>query len=104
MTAKIIYSLDCDHAAPYASTFVSGKIYCIWCDEPRPITGVIEYEWKATCLSCIYSRWAGLSKHNAGIFLAGHLSRNPDHKGIREYARNPEATKTAAKIRAFNGC
>lgn len=99
----VLYALECDHAAPGAATLVSGTLHCAWCQEHKTIVGVIEYEWKAKCHDCTYSRWAGLSKKNAAIFLDGHLSRNPAHKGHLEYARHPEATETARKMRAWKG-
>lgn len=99
----ILYALKCDHAAPGPSTLVNGALYCAWCQEDKEITGVAEFEWLAKCHNCTYARWAGLSKRNAAIFLDGHLSRNPAHKGHMEYARNPEAHKTAEKMAAWNG-
>jgi hypothetical protein len=99
----ILYALECGHAAPGAPTLVSGVLDCVWCQAKCGIAGVIEYEWHAKCRSCIFSRWAGLSKHNATIFASGHSSRNPAHIVIVEYARNPEAVKTTDKFMRYMG-
>jgi hypothetical protein len=100
-TPQIIYSLSCKHAAPGPATLVNGTLWCAWCDERNAITGVIIYEWKAYCRDCKFARWAGLSKHNAGIFATGHVRRNPGHTAGVEYTQNPEAVKTAGKIEAW---
>jgi hypothetical protein len=98
----IIYALDCEHAAPGLTTLVNGVLRCAWCQEPRQIIGVVEYEWRARCAVCTYARWAGLSKHNASIFARGHVSHHPAHRVHVEYARNPEAVKTARKMLSWN--
>lgn len=99
----IIYALECGHAAPSAATLVNGVLRCAWHEEPKQIIGVIEYEWRANCLTCRFARWAGLSKHNAEIFARGHVQNNPSHKVQTEYVQNPEAIKTAAKMASWNG-
>jgi hypothetical protein len=103
ISSQVLYGLECDHAAPGPATLVSGSLYCAWHQDERNIVSVIEYEWKAKCNNCTYSRWAGLSKKNAAIFLDGHLSRNPAHVGHLEYARNPVASETARKMQAWKG-
>lgn len=103
ISSQVLYGLECDHAAPGPPTLVSGSRYCAWCQDDQIIVSVIEYEWKAKCHDCTYTRWAGLSKKNAAIFLDGHLSRNPRHKGHLEYARNPVASETARKMVAWKG-
>jgi recombinational DNA repair protein (RecF pathway) len=100
---QVIYALECDHAAPGPATLVSGTLHCAWCQEQKLITGVSEYEWRAVCHHCTYRRWAGMSKHNAGVMLNGHIRRNTRHEGHVEYARNPTATETAQKMRAWKG-
>lgn len=97
----ILYALICDHAAPGPATLVSGTLYCAWCQDQQTIVGVAEYEWRAVCHNCNYARWAGMSKHNAEIFITGHIHRNPDHEGHTEYVRNSAAVETARKMRAW---
>jgi hypothetical protein len=99
----ILYGLECSHAAPGPNTLVSGVLRCAWCMEQKVIVGIIEYEWHAVCQNCAFSRWAGLSKHNADIFAAGHSRKNAAHFVVREYARNPEAVKTARKFTEWTG-
>jgi hypothetical protein len=100
---QIIYALECGHAAPGAPTLVSGVLVCAWCRLPIKIVGVIEYEWRAKCNGCRYTRWAGMSRHNAAIMAAGHVRRNPTHDVTVEYLRDPEATETARKMQAWKG-
>jgi hypothetical protein len=99
----ILYALECTHGAPGPSTLVSGALFCAWCRDDQKIVAVIEYEWRAKCHMCTFSRWAGLSKHNAEIFIKGHISRNSTHEGHIEYSRNPEAVRTAEKMHAWKG-
>ena len=96
---QILYALECGHAAPAADTLVSGALRCAWHGEPSNIIGVIEYEWRAKCFDCTFVRWAGLSKQNATLFASGHARKNTTHKGVVEYIKNPNATRTAQKMR-----
>lgn len=98
---EILYALDCGHAAPAADTLVSGELKCAWHGELSKIVGVVEYEWRANCFQCTFIRWAGLSKQNAGIFAAGHSRRNTGHSVVVEYIKNPNAERTAKKMRAW---
>jgi|SRR5215831_6040072 len=98
---KVLYALICGHAAPASATKISGALKCAWCQTNKTIIGVIEYEWCATCQNCPFSRYAGLSKINAGIFLTGHLRRNPSHKGFTEYKKNPTAVNVTFKFRQW---
>ena len=100
---QVIYALECGHAAPGLPTLVNGKLRCAWHGDEQQIVGVIEYEWRAKCMSCTFARWAGLSQQNAGILASGHSRRSPEHNVIREYIRNPLAVETAAKFVAFQG-
>lgn len=98
----ILYSLECGHGAPGPATLVNGSLYCAWCQIRIMIAGVIEYEWHAKCLDCKFSRWAGLSKNNAIIFIDGHVRKDhPSHKGQVEYVKNPTAVRTAEKMAAW---
>jgi hypothetical protein len=99
----VLYSLECGHAAPGPTTLVNGKLRCAWHGDEYSIVGVIEYEWHADCRNCTFSRWAGLSKHNATIFASGHTRHSPAHTAVVEYARNPEAVRTAAKFAKWQG-
>lgn len=98
---EILYALECGHAAPGADTLVSGVLKCAWHGEAFKIVGVVEYEWRAHCFNCTYVRWAGLSKQNATIFAAGHSRKyqSPPHSVVVEYIKNPNATRTAQKMR-----
>jgi hypothetical protein len=100
---RIIYTLECRHAAPGISTIVSGKIFCPWHQVESSITGVVLYEWRAICSTCTYARWAGVDPKTAGIFANGHSRRNPDHKVDIDYALNPEAVRTQEKMDRYNG-
>jgi hypothetical protein len=102
-SSTILYALECTHAAPGPGTLVNGILFCAWCRIEQPIVGVIEYEWRANCRDCAYVRYAGLSKHNAGIFAQGHSPHAMQHVIHIEYARNPNATKTAEKMAKWNG-
>lgn len=99
----VLYGLECGHAAPAPATLVSGLLTCAWCRTPKLISGVIEYEWAANCKDCTFKRWAGLSKHNAGIFANGHANRNSAHRVVVEYVKNPAAVTTSAKFNAWTG-
>jgi len=98
---KILYALKCGHAAPGPDTLVNGTLVCAWHQEHMEITDVILHEWCGKCRSCTFVRWAGLSKHNADIFAAGHSRRNPSHTVGREYLVNPNAQRTAAKMKEW---
>jgi hypothetical protein len=98
---KIIYSLDCGHAATAPASFVNGKLFCPWHLDMQMIIGVIEYEWHATCKSCNYGRWAGLDKRTAELFANGHSRRNNTHHLIVEYTVNQDAVKTREKMERF---
>lgn len=99
----ILYALECDHGAPGVGYLVNGQLYCAWCQEKKQIVSVIEYEWCANCKDCVFVRWAGLSKQNAGIFANGHISRNPSHGVQLMFMRNPTAVTTAEKMRKWQG-
>ena len=101
-SSKVLYGLLCGHGAPGVATLVNGQLYCAWCQDMQQIVKVIEYEWRAKCLDCKFSRWAGLSKHNAGIFVNGHISKEPSHKLQIEYVRNPTSVRTAERMAAWN--
>lgn len=104
MTAtRVLYALQCGHAAPGVTTLVSGTLQCAWHRTNEIIIDVIEYEWRAKCKSCTYTRWAGLSKHNATIFARGHVKRQRGHTTIVEYTRHPDAVKTREKLISYNG-
>lgn len=94
----VLYSLKCGHAAPGPITLVNGVLTCAWHQTPQAIVGVIEYEWRAKCNNCTFSRWAGLSKQNAAIFADGHVRHSPAHTAVVEYTKNPMAVETAAKF------
>lgn len=96
--SKILYALDCDHAAPGLDTLVNGILFCAWHQEMQKIVGVIIYEWAAKCRSCTHVKWAGLSKHNAMIFANRHSVKHPDHVVGPEYRINPNAARTAKKM------
>lgn len=93
----ILYALECHHAAPGPDTLVSGGLRCAWHGDISPIIGVVEWEWRAKCLDCTFTRWAGLSKQNATIFARHHSEKTP-HRVMVEYYKNPNATRTAQKM------
>jgi len=101
ISREVLYALECTHAAPAPATLVSGSLMCAWCREAKYIVGVIEYEWAAHCQNCAFKRWAGISKHNAEVFARGHCRHEPSHVVDIEYARNPTATRTAEKFKAW---
>lgn len=101
--SQLLYALECGHAAPGPPTLVSGLLYCAWCVEQQIIVSVIEYEWRAKCQDCKFSRWAGLSKQNALVMAHGHFRKNPAHKVGPEYIKNPAATEAARKMVAWKG-
>lgn len=99
----VIYSLECGHAVAAPSTLVNGKLFCPWHDSMGAIDGVIIWEWRAKCDSCIYSRWAGLIKQTAELFANGHSRRNPTHHVFPEYTINPVSKGTQEKYDRWNG-
>lgn len=96
--SPVLYTLECEHVAPGPPTLVNGMRHCAWCMTPKAITGIVEYEWRAKCQNCTFTRWAGLSKHNAGIFATGHVRHCPEHAVTVDYSRNPQAVRTAEKF------
>jgi hypothetical protein len=99
---KIIYKLKCGHNAFAPATLVSGMLYCRPHDDMSPIIGVHEREWRVKCDSCIFTRWAGLSKETAAVFAAGHRSRNSGHSPEVEYVTNPIAARTQENMERFH--
>jgi len=96
---QVLYSLECDHAAPGPATLVSGALKCAWCQTPKVIVGVIIYEWAAVCHDCTFKRYSGLSKQNAMLMSQGHSRNNPTHIVGPQYIKNPTAEETGAKFR-----
>lgn len=99
----ILYALSCNHAAPGPATLINGELFCVWCQQRKTITNVIQFEWRAVCHNCAFSRWTGLSQQNAKLYINRHVMSKPAHKGHVEYSRNPEAATTARKMQAWNG-
>jgi hypothetical protein len=102
-TSKVLYALECGHAAPGLDTRYSGELECVWHRKPSEIVGVIEYEWRSRCKNCTHRTWTGLSKHNAGLFASRHSAREPSHTVHVEYIRNPNAVRTAQRMQAAKG-
>lgn len=102
-TPLVIYSLECGHAVSAPSSLVNGKLFCPWHDSMEAINGIVVWEWRAKCDSCIYSRWAGLVKNTAELFANGHARRNPAHHVCAEYIVNPVAQKTQTKYVEWSG-
>jgi hypothetical protein len=98
---KILYALECGHGAPGPDTLVNGSLICAWHGDAQKIESVIIHEWCGKCRTCTFIRWAGLSRHNADLFAAGHSRRNPTHIVGREYLANPNAVRTAQKMREW---
>lgn len=94
ISQQVLFGLDCGHAAPAKVPLQLKELRCAWHQKESPIVSVIVYEWHAHCQRCTYGRWAGLSKHNAMLFLSSHLHKNTDHVGYVEYCENPNAVHT----------
>ena len=101
-TQLILYSLACDHVARASSTLVSGMLYCPWCQDHSQVIGVVQWEWRAHCETCRFSRWCGLSEGTAGHLANGHYRRHTTHTVYPEYVINPEAKKTKEKMDGWN--
>lgn len=94
----VIYALKCDHAITAPATLVNGELMCPWHEARSEIIDVIEYEWRAKCTTCNYTRWSGLVKQTAETFANGHLRRNVGHHVQVEFTKNPVSKRTREKF------
>jgi hypothetical protein len=100
---EILYRLECGEVARAAETLVSGKLHCGKHGKMEEIASVVTNEWRAKCYTCRFARWAGLSQDTAKIFANGHNARNRGHSAQDQFAANPAAEKTAAKLTEYSG-
>jgi hypothetical protein len=104
-SSTVLYGLECGHAAPGPDTLVSGVLRCAWHRDDQKIVSVIVYEWCAKCRGsqsgkpCTFIRWSGLSVQNARLLAQAHSRNNPDHIVGPEYRKNPNAERTAGKMK-----
>jgi hypothetical protein len=98
---RITYLVACLHYVPGPETLVSGLLYCPYDNDYSEIIGVQDMEWQARCTNCRYARWAGMSKETAGIFITGHMRRNPGHVAYRGFVINSTAAATKKKFEAW---
>ena len=105
----LLFTLQCGHIAATWANTAETKLRCIFHDEPREVTGIHVYEWRAKChhmsgKRCSFSRWSGTSKALAALAADKHARTQPSHAAFvgLEYAVRPDAQAELEK-RTVNG-